>query len=385
MSPAGRRPAGAGRSTTPGHSALPRRSAPPRRDAEEVGLDLVTAEVAAQREDLADPDDPPYEVRPRASRGEGVPLLGNDQLARIFFEIGDMMELKGELPFKAGAYRKAADSIAHSPVDVAAGYRAGRPPSLSGVGKAINEKLDELADTGRLRFYERLRREVPPTLVALLTVPGIGPRTVKDLHDRLGILTLEDLEQAAVAGRLRGIRGMGERTEERVLAGIRQMDRRSTRLRLGAATELMERLMVALGSTPGVRALVPAGSLRRGRESIGDLDVLAETDLPDPLLERVTGLAAVERVVARGGHRASVQLLRGPQLDLMIMPPGRTGTYVVHFTGSAAHNVRLRERARDLGWSLSEHGFLRLGDDGEPLSGASAELRTFATEAEVYG
>ena len=110
-----------------------------------------------------------------------MPLLANDELARIFYEIGDMLEIQGELPFKIGAYRRAAESIAHSPVDIARAYRAGKPPRLPGVGKAIDEKLDELADTGRLRYYERLRRDVPPSVVTLLQVPGLGPRTAGEL------------------------------------------------------------------------------------------------------------------------------------------------------------------------------------------------------------
>jgi DNA polymerase (family 10) len=135
---------------------------------------------------------------------------------------------------------------------------------------------------------------------------------------------------------------------------------------------------------PGVRRIVPAGSYRRRRETIGDIDLLAETDKADTLLAQFVGLGAVDTVVNRGGYKAAVRLLRGPQVDMMIMPPGEAGTYLVHFTGSKEHNVRLRAIARDRGWSLSEKGFLRIGEDGEPLTGADAELRTFETEAEVY-
>jgi DNA polymerase (family 10) len=336
-----------------------------------------------------DPDEPPYEQRPRASRGDDVPLLRNDELARIFYEIGDMLELQGELPFKVGAYRRAADSIAHSPVDVAAGYRRGEPPALQGVGKAIHEKLVELADTGRMRYYERLRREVPPKLVTLLAVPGLGPRTAGDLWRALGITTLEELEAAAKTGRLREVRGISERTEKKILEGLDTLRRRPPkRMRLGQAQEILERMATLLGGVPGVRTVEAAGSYRRRRETVGDLDLLVETDRPRDVIERLHGSAAVEQIGGHGGrmgqHRTTVQLMRGPQLDVMTMPVGATGTYLVHFTGSAEHNVRLRELARDRGWSLSEHGFVRLGDDGEPLDGDAAERRVFATEAEVY-
>ncbi len=343
----------------------------------------------APETDALDPDEPPYEVRPRASRGDDVPLLGNDELAVIFFEIGDMLELQGELPFKIGAYRRAADSIAHSATDVAAGYRSGAPPDLAGVGKAIDEKLAELADTGRLRYHERLRRQVPPSLVTLLSVPGLGPRTAGDLWRALGISSLDELEAAAREGRLRTVRGISERTEKRILEGLDQVRARpAKRMRLGEAQDILARMSLLLAGAPGVREVLAAGSFRRRKETIGDLDVLVETDQPAEVIERLHASAAVEKVGGHGGrggqHRTTVQLLRGPQLDLMTMPVGLTGTYLVHFTGSAAHNVRLRERARDLGWSLSEHGFVRLGDDGEPLTGDAAERRTFATETEVY-
>ncbi len=142
--------------------------------------------------------------------------------------------------------------------------------------------------------------------------------------------------------------------------------------------------MAALAGTPGLAWIEPAGSFRRRRELIGDLDLLAETPDGPGLIERFTTLGVVDHVVNRGGYKAAVGLLRGPQVDLMVVPPGEAGTYRVHFTGSKEHNVRLRERARDMGWSLSEKGFLRIDEEGQPLTGDAAELRTFATESEAY-
>ncbi|HEX5466474.1 MAG TPA: DNA polymerase/3'-5' exonuclease PolX [Candidatus Limnocylindrales bacterium] len=307
-------------------------------------------------------------------------------MARIFFEIADLVDLKGELVFKGVAYRRAADAIAHSPEPVAEAFRAGQPPTLPGVGKAIRDKLAELAETGHLRFHDRLRTEVPPELLALVQIPGLGPRSVRELHERLGILTIEDLERAARAGRVRELKGMGPGTEQRILEGIEALGRRSGRLRLGQAAEHLGQVVEALRDAPGLQSLVPAGSFRRRRETIGDLDLLAETDRPKEVIARLVGLPGVARVIGQGAHKASVELRDGPQLDLMIMPPGKAGSYLVHFTGSAEHNVHLRGLARDRGWSLSEHGFVRLGDDGRPLaaSDAAADLRTFETEAEVY-
>ena len=264
-------------------------------------------------------------------------------------------------------------------------YRRGAPLELPGVGRAIDEKLAELADTGRLRFHERLRTDVPPSLLELLAVPGLGPRTVHDLHAALGIATLEDLEAAARAGRLRGVKGLGPKTEERILDALAGLGERTVRMRLGEAAGRLGTVMGALVGTrrprrahPG-RLLPPTPRDDRRPRPAGRGHRRRRAD---------RALHGHARRRAGPGRRLDTRppssMRGGPQVDLMVMPPGEVGTYLVHFTGSAAHNVRLRGLARDRGWSLSEHGFVRLGDDGRPLEGAAAERRTFATEAEVY-
>ena len=311
--------------------------------------------------------------------------LTNADLARIFHEIGDILELQGELVFKTVAYHRAADAIGRSPVDLVAAYRAGKAPRIPGVGKAISDKLEELATTGQLRFLDRLRADIPASLVSLLQLPGLGPKTVRQLHQELGVTSLDDLRQAAENGRLRTVRGMSERTEALVLEGLARLAARPPRrMLLDQAEEIVTAVMTPLAAVPGVRSVEPAGSFRRRRESIGDLDLLAETEDPGPVMASLAALGMVDQVVNQGGARSSVRLIRGPQVDLMAMPPGSAGTYRIHFTGSKEHNVRLRAMARDRGWSLSEKGFLRIGDDGEPLTGDDAELRRFASEAEAY-
>ncbi len=313
------------------------------------------------------------------------PLLSNGELARIFHEIGDLLEVKGEVVYKTVAYHRAADAIERCPVDVARAYREGKPPKIPGVGAAIGEKLDELSRTGQLEFHQRLLAEFPPSLLGLLDVPGVGPKTVRALHGELGVESIEDLRRAAQAGLIRELRGMSVKTEQSILEGIESLERRQSRLLLDRAESIVSDLLEGLADTPRVSRIVPAGSFRRRRETIGDLDLLAETDDPDALAERFTTLSSVERVLNAGSHKAAVKLADGPQVDLMIMPPGEAGTYLIHFTGSKDHNVALRGRARDRGWSLSEKGFLRIDEDGEPLIGDEAELRTFATEEEAYG
>ncbi len=310
--------------------------------------------------------------------------LTNGDLARIFHDIGDMLEVKGELVFKTVAYHRAADAIGRSPVDLVEAYRSGQVPKVPGVGAAISDKIKELATTGRMSFYDRLGAEIPPSLVELLRIPGLGPKSVRQIHTELGIETMDDLRQAAEAGTLQSLRGLSAKTEQLILEGIARLESAPKRLLLHRAEATILGLIEALTDTPGVRSIEPAGSFRRRRESIGDLDLLAETDDGPALIERFTTLGVVDHVVNRGGYKAAVSLLRGPQADLMVMTPGTAGTYRIHFTGSKEHNVRLRERARDQGWSLSEKGFQRIGEDGEPLVGDAAELRTFATEEEAY-
>jgi DNA polymerase (family 10) len=314
-----------------------------------------------------------------------VPLLSNGQLAEVFHDIGDLLEVKGELVYKTVAYHRAADAIGRSPVEVARAYREGKPPVIPGVGKAIADKLAELATTGRSEYRDKLLAEFPTTLLEMLRLPGVGPKTVRLIYRDLGVKTVDELRVAAETGRIRGLKGLSERTEQLILEGIARLERREGRLLLNQAKVLVDEISEGLLGALDIERIVPAGSYRRRKETIGDLDLLAETESPDQVVEAFAGLPSVETVIGRGQHKAAVRLGgRGPQVDLMVMRPGEAGTYLIHFTGSKEHNVRLRAMARDQGWSLSEYGFLRIGEDGEPLTGADAELRTFAAEAEAY-
>ena len=311
--------------------------------------------------------------------------ITNDDLARILHEIGDILEVKGEIPFKTIAYHRAADAIARAPFDVASTYAAGDRRAIPGVGQAIGDKIVEMSATGHIALHDRLRAEVPPGVVDLLRIPGVGPKTVRLVWEDLGIDSMEDLRRAAEAGRLQGLKGISAGTEQRILEGITILASRPQRLLLDAAQASSDALVAQLVGAPEVASIVQAGSLRRRRETIGDLDLLVETGAPGAVIDHFVHLEGVEGIIGAGRAKASVRLAGGPQVDLMVMPPGEAGTYLVHFTGSAAHNVRLRGIARDRGWSLSEKGFLRLGDDGEPATGTAAGLRTFEDEAGVYG
>ncbi len=318
--------------------------------------------------------------RPRsAPRFDGAAItnaaITNTELARIFNEIADMLEILGEVVYKAVAYRRVADALERWPEDVAARYRAGDPPKIPGAGAALSAKLAELAETGRLEYHQRLRTQVPAGLLDMLRIQGVGPRTVRLLHDELGISAVDELRAAAEEGRLRGLKGLSARTEENILAGIARIAERGTRLLVHDADALVGELLRELRAVRGVERLEVAGSLRRRRATIGDLDLLAAVRDPAALIRTLDGLPAVDRVLSAGTDKSSILLREGPQVDLMVCTPAAWGTHLVHFTGSAAHNVALRGRALDRGWSLSEKGF-KVVETGE--------LLLEADEAAVY-
>ncbi|HEX5397216.1 MAG TPA: DNA polymerase/3'-5' exonuclease PolX [Candidatus Limnocylindria bacterium] len=298
--------------------------------------------------------------------------MSNAELARIFGEIADMLEILGEVVYKAVAYRRVADAVERYPDDVAALFRRGTPPKLPGAGTALTAKLAELAETGRLEYHQRLRTQVPNGLLDMLRIPGVGPRTVKQLHGELGIDSVEALRAAAEQGALRSLKGLSARTEQNVLAGIARIEQRSTRLLLHDADELVGGLIARLAETRGVVRIEAAGSLRRRRPTIGDLDLLAAVTDAALLIAALDELSEVDHIVSAGTDKSSIVLRDGPQVDLMVCPPAAWGTHLVHFTGSKEHNVALRGRALARGWSLSEKGF-KVVDTGELLLAADEE------------
>jgi DNA polymerase (family 10) len=311
----------------------------------------------------------------------------NHELAAALAEVADLLTIKGEVVYKSRAYRRAAEAVATSTVRIAEAYVAGDPPRIEGVGATISDALAELSTTGRLGLLDKLRAEVPPGLRDVVRINGVGPRTARLLHEELGVASMEDLRRAAESGSIRKVRGMSERSEQAILEGIAMFEHRSGRMLLDRAEETVERLRSELGTVPGVERIVEAGSFRRRVETIGDIDLLVEAVDAEPAIERLIGLAEVAATLARGERRCRVRLGSGAQVDLLVMPPGAAGPYLIHLTGSKEHNVRLRARARDRGWSLSEFGFAPLEEAERP--GRQATHRettpvTFGTEAEAY-
>jgi len=301
--------------------------------------------------------------------------VNNRDAAQVFYNIADLLEIKGEQIYKVLAYRRAAESILSLGRDLRGVWKEGGLETIPGVGKAIGAKIDELLRTGKLEFYEELKAEVPATLAEVLRVGDVGPKKAARFWKELGITTLDQLERAARDGRLRGLSGMGEKSEARILASIEALRRRqSGRIPIGTARPIAESLLQRLRQAPDVAKAEMAGSLRRWRETVGDLDLIVGATDPDAVMQAVRQFPEIARIKGQGETKFSAELVDGLRVQLWVHPPERFGTALQYATGSQAHNVRLRERALDLGLSLSEHGFKR--SDGKEI--------LCAEEAEVY-
>ncbi|MCS7247931.1 MAG: DNA polymerase/3'-5' exonuclease PolX [Anaerolineales bacterium] len=299
--------------------------------------------------------------------------FSNRQLAQIFEQIADLSEIKGEVIYKVLAYRRAAESLAELNREAFDIWQSGKLTEIPGVGKAIAEKIEELFTTGRLGFLEKLTAEVPPSLAELLAVPDLGPKKIALFWKELGITTLAELEEAARTGKLRTLPGMGEKSEARVLAGIEAYKRRSERIPIGRAYPFAQRLIARLQAIPGVQRVEMAGSLRRGRSTVGDIDLLAAAADSSSVMEAFLSDPEVVRVTASGETKSSVEYSHGLRAQLWVHPPERFGTAWQYATGSKEHNVRLRELALKQGWSLSEHALSRK-DGSEVLCSQEEEV-----------
>ncbi len=286
----------------------------------------------------------------------------NNDLADIFDRIAGLLEIKGEVVFKIRAYQKAAESLRTLGEDINRVAAEGRLDDIPGVGKAISEKIAELLETGRLGFLEKLEAEVPPSLLQLLRVPDLGPRKVKLFWEQLGVIDLAGLEAAANEGKLRSLPGMGEKSETRILSGIQALGRLGNRMSLDLARSHAARWIAWLKEQPGVLDAEYAGSLRRWRETVGDLDLVCACGEDSTVLADFVQQPEVERVLGQGENKASVELKNGVRIQLWAAPPDRYGSLLLYATGSKAHNVKLREMALKKNLSLSDKGFLK--EDG---------------------
>jgi DNA polymerase (family 10) len=273
--------------------------------------------------------------------------MKNSEIARVFEDMADLLELKGENVFKIRAYQKAARSIEHLPVELEQLVKEdSNLREIPGVGEAIAKKITELVQTGKLRVYEELKSEFPSGITALLEVPGIGPKTAKLLSSELGISTVDELEQAILDGRVAKLYRMGDKTAENILRQIQATRHKEQRIPIGEAMPIVDQIIAGLKGVPGLKNLTPAGSLRRFRETIGDIDLMGTADDADTVIRAFTSLPIVKEVLASGTTKASVVVSGGLQVDLRIVEHDAFGSLLQYFTGSKQHNINLREKAR---------------------------------------
>ena len=285
--------------------------------------------------------------------------ISNRAIAELLREIGEYLAMQN-IPFKPRAYEKAADAIDAVEDEVSEIYKAGGIKALEeipGVGVSIGEKIEELLKTGRIAYYEQLKKKEPVDLSELAKVEGLGPKSIKNLYEKLGVKNLADLERAARAGRVAELAGFGKKSEEKILKGIAFAKSYGGRFVLGFVMPEIRVIEERLRKLQGVKKIIVAGSVRRRKETVGDADILIISKKASPIMDVFVGMSEVVSVIAHGETKSSVKLTSGMNVDLRVVPAESYGAALNYFTGSKEHNVALRaDRNAEKGWKLNEYG-----------------------------
>lgn len=285
------------------------------------------------------------------------------ELVRAFEELADLSEIKGEVAFKANAYRKAAELVRSIGEELLEKQGISELREYPGIGEGIAKKILEFTRTGRITKLEELKEEIPVELVALLKVPNLGPRRAKLVFDELGVRTIDDLQRAAESGELAKLKGLGPKAEANILEGIRTLQSTSGRLLLSQAYEMAEEIIGRMEERIPDLKIESAGSLRRMKETIGDIDILVAIEEGERAMEAFCSLPMVERVIARGDTKSSIVTHQGLQVDLRVVSPESWGAALQYFTGSKDHNIRVREIAKKRGMKINEYGVFIVAED----------------------
>lgn len=314
--------------------------------------------------------------------------MTKNEIADVLNEIGTLLELKGENPFKVRAYHAGARALEGiEDAELAGLIREDKLEGVKGIGEALAQKIGELQATGRLKFYDELKASIVPGLVEMLQVPGLGAKKVRALHEKLGVSSIAELAAACTAGRVAELDGFGEKSQEKILAGIKNREAYGRRHLWWEAWQTAEPILTELRSLPQVIRAEAAGSLRRGLETIGDLDFLVAASEAAPVVDWFTRQPGVQEVTAQGETKASVRFTWGLQADLRIVPEEQFVFALHHFTGSKEHNVQMRQRAQARGLSLSEWGLVPAEGEGtakEKAKSALKKLENVKSEADLF-
>ena len=312
--------------------------------------------------------------------------MNKAQIAEVLDDIGTLLELKSENPFKVRAYRSGArilDSMEET--ELSRLVAEDRLQSVKGIGEALAQKITALHASGRLDYYDELKASVEPGLVEMLQIPGLGPKKIIALHDRLGVDSIAALSKACEAGKVAGLDGFGEKTQEKIIAGIKNREAYGRRHLWWDAWEIAMPILDGLRALPQVSRAEAAGSLRRGLETIGDLDFLVAASEVDPVVEWFTTRPGIAEVTAKGETKASVRFNSGLQADLRIVPDEQFVFALHHFTGSKDHNVQMRQRALTQGLSLSEWGLAPAGgEETVKAKVSSSKPAAIQTEKQLF-
>lgn len=281
--------------------------------------------------------------------------MTNQQIAKILEEIADILEIQGEIVFKVRAYRKAVETVSNLPKEIST-MTEEELRELPGIGEAIAKKVHTLATTGKLDYYEELKKSEFAPLVDLLQIPSVGPKHARMLYERLGVKTVSDLEKAAKEGKIKDLPGMGAKSEENILKGITALFRHKERIPLGQILPKAEKIVEELKKVKEVKNIALAGSLRRMKETIADGDVLVSAVKSEPIMEAFVKLPQVERVLSHGETKSSIITKDNFQVDLRVVKPESWGAALHYFTGSKSHNVKVRTLAVKKGLSVNEYG-----------------------------
>ncbi|MBI5199092.1 MAG: DNA polymerase/3'-5' exonuclease PolX, partial [Nitrospirae bacterium] len=282
--------------------------------------------------------------------------MKNQEVVKVFNDIADILEIKGENLFRIRAYRKAAQNIESLPQDLDSMIEKKALEEIPGIGKDLAQKIEEIISTGSLKFYEDLKKEIPEGQVELLSVPSLGPKTAKLLYDKLRIKNIEELEEAAKSHKLLKVAGIREKTEQNILRGIEMLKRGKERQPLGRVLPMADEIVNALEASKNVRRVSLAGSLRRMKDTIKDIDILATSQNPAKAMKTFVNLPQVKEILARGITKSSIVTNAGIQVDLRVVEEDSFGAALAYFTGSKAHNIRLREMAMKRGLKINEYG-----------------------------
>jgi DNA polymerase (family 10) len=296
----------------------------------------------------------------------------NQEVAKILHDIAVLLDIKGESRFRVVAYEEAARRIENWPEPIEEVWKEGKLEEIPGIGQSIAGKIEEYLATGKMTYLEELTREIPRELIELTEIPGVGPKIAKLLYDQLGVRTVEDLEQAIQEKKLRHLPRLGAKSEEKIARGLEMFRRKSGRMLLGQALPLVEGIVTLLRERTGVEKISPAGSIRRMKETIGDVDILVASSHPQLVMEAFVSLPQVREILARGDTKSSIMTHEGIQADVRVVDEECYGAALQYFTGSKAHNVKLREIAIKKGFKVNEYGIFRL-DTNERVGGEREE------------